>query len=107
MTLLSPWSIDVVIVCAVPVAEVIFTIPTPTSVSRISLFTVSFVILFLTSFTTTSPINDDWAKHFVGAGSDVGLSLFICGKSSFTGCEYFSSLKGVTVGLFVEFTSVK
>ena len=41
------------------------------------------------------------------SGSDVGLSLSVCGNNCFTGWEYFSSVNGATVGVFDEFRSVR
>ena len=67
-------------------------------VSATILLRVSLVILFLESLTFTSPIRLDAAKHSDGSGSETTLSLLICGKSSLTGWEYLSSVKGATVG---------
>ena len=107
MTLLRPWSIFVKIVWAIPVElETIFVIPIPTRLSDKNLETVSFVMLFLTSSTITSPIKEEDACDLVSLGSDLGLSLAVCGYRSFTGWEYFSSVNGATVGEFEEFKSV-
>ena len=58
------------------------------------------MILFLGSFVSTRPIKFDAAKQDAGSGSETGLSLLVCGKSSLTGCENFSPVNGATVGLF-------
>ena len=85
----------------------ILVIPTPTSMSWLYLVRVSLVILFFTSSTTTWPIKSDWAKDLVASGSDVGLSLSVCGYSSLTGCGKFSSLNGEIDGLLEEFNKVR
>ena len=56
-----------------------FVIPIPIFASRTNLSILSFVILFLTSFITTSPIKPEEAKQVAESGSAVGLSLFVCG----------------------------
>ena len=47
------------------------------------------------------------AKHLDASGSDVGLSLSVCGNNCFTGWEYFSPINGATVGLLDAFSKVK
>ena len=102
MTLFSPWSYDVWIVCAIPVDENISVIPTPIALSELILSIVSFVILFLGSFVSTRPISLEAAKHWADSGSETALSLLVCGKSSLTGWENFSPVNGATVGVFDE-----
>ena len=79
----------------------------PVSTSLLNLVRVSFVTLFSTSFTTTLPITLGTANDFVSSGSDTGLSLFVCGNSSLTGCEYLSPANSDIVGEFEAFTTVK
>jgi len=86
-------------VWAVPVTENTSVIPTPIALSELILSIVSFVILFLGSLVSTRPIKFDAAKQDAGSGSETGLSLLVCGKSSLTGWENFSTVNGATVGL--------
>ena len=68
-----------VIVCARPVADVILVIPTPIELSILYSSRVSLVMLFLGLLITTSPIISLLAKHCADSGSDLGLSLSVCG----------------------------
>ena len=70
------------------------------ALSSLNLSSVSLVILLLGSFVSTNPIKLDAAKQDAASGSETGLSLLVCGKSSFTGWEYLSPVNGATVGLF-------
>ena len=93
--------------CEVDVPERISVNPIPSSPSLNNLLTVSLVKLLRTSLTTTSPISEEDAKDFVSSGSAFGLSRFIWGKSSLTGCENFSSVNGAILGEFDAFVKVK
>ena len=56
--------------------------PTPNFVSKVSV--ASFVILFLRSFVTTSPIGDLFANDLAEVGVSLILSLSNCGYKSTT-----------------------
>jgi hypothetical protein len=57
--------------------ETMFVTPIPIPSSNSNLVRVSFVILFLGSFDTTSPTGVDSANDLVSLGSDSGLSLLV------------------------------
>ena len=97
------------IVCAIPElgTELMLVIAIPTPSSFVNLPKVSFVILFLTSLTTTLPIRSGTANETASSGSATGVSLLTWGYNSFTGWEKLSPVNGDTVGLLEAFNKVR
>ena len=64
-------------------------------------------MLFWTSSTITSPIGSVTANDLLDTGSEIGVSLSLCGYRFTTGCENSLAVNGEIVGLLEALIRVK